>query len=81
MSDTEGKKEEAQAPAAPAKKAMKKVTITALVDAETNQNDFKSWLKSCPFSIDGGQTIAWENVEVDAPADESAQAAEDQAAA
>lgn len=40
----------------------KKVTITAIVDDETNQNEFKNWLKTCPFSIDGGQTIAWENI-------------------
>ena len=55
---------------------MKKVTITAFVDDNTNQNDFKTWLKSCPFSFEGGQTIAWENIpgpeksETEAPAAE-----------
>lgn len=62
---------------------MKKVTITALVGDDVNQNEFKNWLKSCPFSFEGGQTIAWENVpepkkeEQDAPADESASAPAD----
>lgn len=41
---------------------MKKVTFTALVGNEVNQNEFKNWVKSCPFSFEGGQTIAWENV-------------------
>ena len=42
--------------------ALKKVTFTALVPADTNQNEFKNWLKSCPVSFEGGQTIAWENI-------------------
>lgn len=41
---------------------MKKVTITALVPDDTNQNEFKTWLKGCPFSFEGGQTVTWENV-------------------
>lgn len=41
---------------------MKRVTITALVGDETNQNELKTWLKSCPYSLEGGQTIAWENL-------------------
>lgn len=41
---------------------MKKVTITALVPDDTNQNDLKTWVKGCPFSFEGGQTITWENV-------------------
>lgn len=39
-----------------------KVTVTAEVDDSVNQNNFKDWLKTCPVSIDGGQTITWENL-------------------
>ncbi len=41
---------------------MKKVTITALVPDDTNQNDLKTWVKGCPFSLAGNQTIIWENI-------------------
>lgn len=59
---------------------MKKVTFTALVGDDTNQNEFKTWLKSCPFSFEGGQTIAWENVpepKKEEPATEGANAPSD----
>lgn len=41
---------------------MKKVTITAIVPDDTNQNDLKTWVKTCPFSLEGGQTVTWENL-------------------
>ena len=41
---------------------MKKVTFTALVPSDVPQNEFKNWVKSCPFSFEGGQTIVWENL-------------------
>ncbi len=47
---------------------MKKVTITVFVNDDTNQNAFKDWVKTCPFSKEGNQTILWENLEADAPA-------------
>ena len=53
---------------------MKKVTFTALVPDDTNQNDFKTWLKSCPVSFEGGQTISWENVPAPEAANEGADA-------
>jgi hypothetical protein len=56
---------------------MKKVTITALVGDDTNQNEFKNWLKSCPFSFEGGQTITWENVPAPEAANEGANAPAD----
>lgn len=40
----------------------KKVTITAIVSDDVNQNEMKNWLKTCPYSIEGGQTITWENL-------------------
>ncbi len=64
---------------------MKKVTITALVGDDTNQNELKNWVKTCPFSFEGGQTVTWENVPepekaandgADAPADAQKAAAE-----
>jgi len=53
----------------------KKVTMTLIVSGDTNQNDFKNWVKSCPFSADGDQTVHWENIpdpvveQPDAPAE------------
>lgn len=61
-----------QAPAPAPKKALKRATITVTMDQEVNQNDFKNWLKSCPVSFEGGQTITWENLPSDEPAAEEA---------
>lgn len=47
----------------PPKPRKKKVTLTFIVDEDVNQNDFKNWVKSCPFSHEGGQTLAWEHIE------------------
>lgn len=47
----------------PAPKKKKAATLTIIVDDDVNQNDFKNWLKSCPFSEAGGQTITWSTVE------------------
>lgn len=49
-------------------KARKKVTMTFIVDADVNQNEFKNWVKSCPFSADGDQTVTWENLNPPSPA-------------
>lgn len=53
-------------PKDPAAKAtprpLKKATITLIVDDEVSQNEFKNWLKSCPFSYEGGQTVTWEKI-------------------
>lgn len=55
---------------------MKKVTIEVTVSDETNQNELKNWLKSCPFSFVGGQTIKWENIPNPEPPKEEAKATE-----
>jgi len=38
----------------------KKVTVTLELNDSVAQNDFKNWIKSCPFSPEGGQTLVWE---------------------
>jgi hypothetical protein len=57
---------------------VKKVTITALVSDDVVQNELKNWVKTCPYSLEGGQTVTWENIpdpeptpvsETDAPAE------------
>lgn len=67
--------ETAEAPAAPAPKAKKRATISLIVDADVNQNEFKNWLKSCPFSAEGDQTIQWENLATEGEAADESQAA------
>ncbi len=39
--------------------AKKTATVQITVDQETNENQFKDWLKSCPFSFEGGQSVQW----------------------
>lgn len=71
---TEEAQTEAAAPAqeAPAPKPKKKATLSIIMDADANQNDFKNWLKSCPFSFEGGQTVTWENLPAAGQAEEQA---------
>lgn len=56
---------------------MKKVTITALVPDDTNQNDLKTWVKGCPFSLAGDQTVTWENIPEPAKEEAQTEAAND----
>lgn len=46
---------------------MKKVTCTFLVNDDTNQDSFKSWVKTCPYSKEGNQTVTFENVAGEVP--------------
>ena len=57
----------------------KKVTITAIVPDDTNQNQIKDWVKACPVSLAGDQTIHWENLPE--PEKAEAEAATDEKAA
>lgn len=41
---------------------MKRVTVTFDVNDDTNENAFKGWVKSCPYSHESGQTLKWENI-------------------
>lgn len=56
--------EEGQAKAeAPATKTLR---ATFHVHRDVRQNDLKDFIKSCPMSVEGGQTIAWaEDAEYD----------------
>lgn len=40
----------------------KKATVTFIVPDDVPQNEFKDWVKSCPFSKEGGQNLQWENI-------------------
>ena len=70
---TEEVKEEAAAPAKPAKPPVpeflpvRRVTATFIVPEATNWNDLKNWVKSCPFSQPGDQTLGWDVVQIPNP--------------
>lgn len=40
-----------------------KVTVTFELNDDVAQNDLKNWVKSCPHSPEGGQTLKFEAVE------------------
>ena len=81
MTNPETETQDAAAPA-PAAKAQKRATISLIVDADVNQNEFKNWLKSCPFSAQGDQTIQWENIApVDSNVGETVEEAAEKSAA
>lgn len=60
---------------APAPQKVLRAKFTAHQDI--NQNDFKNFVKACPFSTEGGQALTWENgpdattvtIKVQVPAD------------
>lgn len=37
-------------------------TIKLIVSADVNNNDMKAWVRTCPFSAEGDQTVHWENI-------------------
>ncbi len=39
----------------------KTVTITMTLNDDVVENEVKTWVKSCPFSPQGGQTVTWKN--------------------
>jgi hypothetical protein len=60
---------------------MKRVTVSFIVNDDTNQNAFKDWVKSCPYSQDGDQALKWENIEDPAAKEAEAKAEEERRAA
>lgn len=57
------KKKEAEKDADQKPAPRKKVTVSFIMDASVNQNEFKNWVKSCPVSHEGGQSLTWENLD------------------
>lgn len=53
---------------------MKRVTVSFDVNDDTNENAFKDWVKSCPYSHESGQSLKWENIPTPATANDAGEA-------
>lgn len=40
----------------------KKITFNGTMTGNVNMQEFKNWIKSCPFSLTGVQILAWETL-------------------